>query len=711
MSAAEDASYGIDLPREVSSDDFPDAQVNEQPYFRNPEDDIASLHSDGFVHEASSSEASDYQPNLTMSQQLLGSNNRVVPTIASSSHAEEETYFTRPNRYFGPDSTWLSWTKEDRLVAQTLDQLRSQNLSIHIFNAYALKRQGQAAIRQRQRRRKGKERARSPESGSDSEAQQDTNFIPPRTWTAWPLAPNQVPRETELSDLDDYEAYRMAPDSRPSATLEDCVIATTTRLARERWRSRKWASESKIPAPTSLKRVIKVEQGIDVDMNESQQRSADAEGEGAATVSAESESGSEVFESRPWDEDEQPTIETQVVGVKSEADGSDTESERRPTPIADEDAAKSVLLPSTRHLLSKVDDLLIGLHHARQAYATTRPHAPKNEKGDDSEEPVSAESERPNTDTQRPRKRKRSKSSPANTRSDHPSKHPRQSKDPLGLRDWSDVMGMAALTGWDPAVVQRASERCANLFGENMMFRTFFEGETGKKERCSFTEHFAVDDECSASRADVSDEETKMLLTRTSRACKTCRRLKEKCEPGSSEEGIGPCKLCLTYDDNGPCSGITTALCPQPNAASANALCCPDATCDRHTVPFKKRFHLQRHIDSVHRKSSVLRIASSPSRASSSGGEYLSAPANEIVCPILTCPRHERGFSKGSRLYQHISKMHPEVNVDEVKRLEKTRRGDKRGRWRDERRRRPRSRSKSVGAREEAEGDGSDSDE
>ena len=35
------------------------------------------------------------------------------------------------------------------------------------------------------------------------------------------------------------------------------------------------------------------------------------------------------------------------------------------------------------------------------------------------------------------------------------------SKKQLKLRDWSDVLGMAALTGWNPEVIQRAAERCS----------------------------------------------------------------------------------------------------------------------------------------------------------------------------------------------------------------------------------------------------------
>ena len=45
----------------------------------------------------------------------------------------------------------------------------------------------------------------------------------------------------------------------------------------------------------------------------------------------------------------------------------------------------------------------------------------------------------------------------------------------LGLRDWSEVLGMAALTGWDQAIIDRAARRCASLFGEGMSLRTMSE--------------------------------------------------------------------------------------------------------------------------------------------------------------------------------------------------------------------------------------------
>ncbi|KAI7546282.1 hypothetical protein KC316_g14776, partial [Hortaea werneckii] len=50
-----------------------------------------------------------------------------------------------------------------------------------------------------------------------------------------------------------------------------------------------------------------------------------------------------------------------------------------------------------------------------------------------------------------------------------------QSKKELGLRDWSEVLGVAALTGWDQTVIDRTAQRCAALFGEKMAMRFMLE--------------------------------------------------------------------------------------------------------------------------------------------------------------------------------------------------------------------------------------------
>ncbi|KAF2454351.1 RNA polymerase I-specific transcription initiation factor-domain-containing protein [Lineolata rhizophorae] len=51
--------------------------------------------------------------------------------------------------------------------------------------------------------------------------------------------------------------------------------------------------------------------------------------------------------------------------------------------------------------------------------------------------------------------------------------HQRKKGRPIGLRDWSEVLGAAMLVGWDEEAVQAAAGRCTALFGEKMRVRRF----------------------------------------------------------------------------------------------------------------------------------------------------------------------------------------------------------------------------------------------
>ena len=55
---------------------------------------------------------------------------------ASFSDSEPE----RPNRWKGPPSTWQSLTEQERGLAASLDQIRNADLSLHLYNAHALKK-------------------------------------------------------------------------------------------------------------------------------------------------------------------------------------------------------------------------------------------------------------------------------------------------------------------------------------------------------------------------------------------------------------------------------------------------------------------------------------------------------------------------------------------------------------------------------------------
>lgn len=64
------------------------------------------------------------------------------PTVPDSNLSEDSDEFEslRPNRWQGAPSTWTTLTAQERGLAASLDQIRNADLSIHLFNAHALKR-------------------------------------------------------------------------------------------------------------------------------------------------------------------------------------------------------------------------------------------------------------------------------------------------------------------------------------------------------------------------------------------------------------------------------------------------------------------------------------------------------------------------------------------------------------------------------------------
>lgn len=592
---------------------------------------------------------------------------------------EADISVRRPNRYFGPESTWNSWTEQDRLVAELLDQERSRDLSLHLLNAHSLRRKAEQELSRASQARPGRRRASSANSNS---VQSVSITQPSRRWSAWPLAPSDVPRDSEDTIVDVSTMTRSTTGSQPSDWLEQSIVASTTGMATARWRQREWQTADPEHTTPELG-------ALDADEKPNSRRGKGSDlSDAAETLSSGSEpdhdSDAPAIYSQTWLADETtPEIQSKTASASDKANSEDEDEreDQAPTPMADDDEARNLLLPSVRHILSKLDDLLIGLHKARQAYAPNKRKSIRDRETSRSDE----DSARISTSRSRSRARRAMRSTSRNSESSTTSKRSGQSDAPdklLGLRDWSDVVGMAALTGWDPAVVERASERCAKLFNENMIFRTFHEDKDGHS---SHSEHYAT------ALADTGSENDSgsgsVILIRSTAACELCVNSSRECEPADARIGYGPCKRCV--QDGNVCSGI--------GARTSKPARCPFNSCERHHIPFRKKGHLQRHIEAVH---SDTRAPPTPSPARSSASEGVLASTDLPVCPVESCPRHENPFSEGSKMYRHLRRMHPEVDVEEVKRLEVIRRGERRGGWGDENRRRDisrRYRSKSRG--------------
>ena len=417
---------------------------------------------------------------LTSSQQKSGDPSSVPADEASA--AESPKRASRPNKFLGPPSTWRDWTAEDRRIAASLDQLQAQDLSIHLYNTHALRAQAKAQ----------RESAQSS-GGSTGRAKLKADvWEPPKQWAAWPMPAPEVLREVERMGTDP-QPYDPPRSSRRD--LEEVLLATATRIARERFEAREWdsaGSESEAASGASSQSSHSIVSSLKAVQLERKPAIAEA------TLS-------------------EPGLEPHTNILEDAPSPDSAGVSLRPVPLADDNVAASLLLPSIRHVMAQdLDRLLYALHRTRASYAA--PDAPSDDESRSRSRSRSVSSVRtpararqstpapspaPPTSTRKRKRegsesageesedamsvseraaqegpgrgREKSRSSPGSERSGvsrGSSRLTQKRLARLGLRDWSDVLGLAAIQGWDSPAVERARERCSALFGEDMSFMT-----------------------------------------------------------------------------------------------------------------------------------------------------------------------------------------------------------------------------------------------
>ncbi|WEW59266.1 hypothetical protein PRK78_004735 [Emydomyces testavorans] len=417
---------------------------------------------DDLSYEDSGSEASSVSENGLIDRKASDESEESSDRNLSLSEDESPE---RPNRFEGSRRAWRLWTKRERQEVAALETIRARDLSLHLYNAFALKRTARI-LKEQRHRNIGEAEDRSSDDGI-SRDDLPAAFAPTRAWTAWPLPADIVPRTAEKVTRDEDEdwTFKVEPDARPSAELEECLTAQMMKAAKERFQAREWARGS-----TRSRR--------------SQKPGSDSE----AMASGKEEHDGDHFVSA-------------AQGVL------------RPVIQADDEESKRILLPETRHVISKFDELLLNLYHARQAYLTMADLSqPEDETEDESQRNIFPG---PHQRRKRSRKTSRSSSSHSNAGKSHDvtndsspvSSSPSDTKkrvkrvEPriarLGLRDWSDVLGVASMMGWPNAAVMRAARRCADLFDQDMIFRTLNEGKV----------HLEQDEDSTASWKYVENED------------------------------------------------------------------------------------------------------------------------------------------------------------------------------------------------------------
>ncbi|KAL8906730.1 MAG: hypothetical protein Q9207_001856 [Kuettlingeria erythrocarpa] len=438
MSSSEDAvSSNSSSPHQAAQPR--DVETSHAGDLESSSDELIEGLSDTQNSDSSSSVASG--PNFSPGDD---NNDKQLPLEGAASPSIKKVSPVRPNKHLGSHAIWRDRTAAERQIAASLDQSRAKDLSGHLYNFYSLKRK-LLTVEKR------------PEKELDYDGHLDASdkaWVSSKTWVAWPMAPELVPRESDahLRDVDVHQGTLPASQAGSSHEwLQELLAARACRLAKEKFNEREW-EDSDVESPATP--------------------------------------------DDPW--------LTKQARILEEVDGPSLVEEDEPIVMADDELAKRILQPSLNHIGVKLDALLMGLHHARSSYATCGPASTKPQASMDGD-----------SSKDKKRKRKQSRrvlnngggqrrgilrdvsddsmaedtesdsSSEQHTETDHdPAEPPRSRRrlERLGLRDWSDVLGVASMCMWDAGTVGTTVARCSALFGEGLVLRTLHEGRDGYHE-------------------------------------------------------------------------------------------------------------------------------------------------------------------------------------------------------------------------------------
>ncbi|KAI9656182.1 MAG: hypothetical protein M1821_004844 [Bathelium mastoideum] len=436
----------------------------------------------------------------------------------SSSSSSSFSLPNRLNRFRGRSDLHKYYTRFERRLTDSVGQIRSNDLSIHLYNTHALK----AGLRTAERiahARPWSAKERWMDVDDPSNTQKKKKWHPRPWYTAWPLPPERVPRPEEVwgAPRDDRGViYRsLSKETKASAELEDVLIGIIMRQAREQWDAREWAGENCNPQRKRRKR------------NNGTAAAAAADGEGTSEpAGSRSPSPSRALSKNQ----SRPVTDGTEMGEDEAMDRDDTGQPGQPKPVfmANEEQERLILKPIVRSLLADLDSLLNALHKSNTNLSKTRtklgiwfssamegifhqdqpqiglqdsgmkeqflnpPETPKGSKPkghqvskvrkndhvqddtiDDSSESSSADNSNSTSESETPGSSNLKESSADGGQSKNI--RPRQAKLNRVYRDWSEILNAAASMGWDRQVVHRAAARCSAIFGERMSFGTWKE--------------------------------------------------------------------------------------------------------------------------------------------------------------------------------------------------------------------------------------------
>ena len=444
----------------------------------------------------------------------LSGNDSNTDSETESEDVESQASPTRPNRFTGPPQTWKSYTAADRQIATSLGQIEETDLAAHLYNSHALKRR----LRRPARDLAGLPSWQSKDAWlkdedelqyTDPVGQIQTELIPHRDWTAWPLPPAQLftqhdklRRATAGQEEGQWFIDGIGAED-PGQDLRGETLGLFLRLAKDQWQLRtpqNGAQEARgrvtnSRARSRSKSIQSMRSQSDIKMKDKDDSEADHQ------------------------EESQPTKPKR--GRKPQP-----KTYTRPVVLADDAKALTISRPMINSLLEQIDGLAMAIRRTRLNHVrggeTSTDVSSQSEFDSDSESVGSGS----RTSSRQGSLSARKKPSRTSSRSSSKAKETTQKapnhqagpldsdsaseyEEPLAtfpkpqlrrkrsrsestvdeddllsardwtgrakLMDWSEVLGIAATKGWDDRALARTAQRCAALFGEGMSFVPFDE--------------------------------------------------------------------------------------------------------------------------------------------------------------------------------------------------------------------------------------------
>ncbi|KAI0144488.1 RNA polymerase I-specific transcription initiation factor-domain-containing protein [Xylariaceae sp. FL1272] len=269
---------------------------------------------------------------------------------SSDSDEYENADERRPNRWKGPPSTWQQLNSAEIETITALDEIRNRDLSVHLYNAFALKRRQGTT---------GPQAANGPTPSGDFSVEtgrlvEDEKWAPSKLWTAWPMSALTVPRPEFMGHLDDADepfTLRMGRRDGPSADLEEAISAAILRYAKERFEAR----------PEALPAVLSVESQLENEDEDEDENEEDIDMESAPRNRSRSAKDENISDAEMMDVDDahQATSSRTIV----------PESVLKPVVSTDDDLSYTIVRPTTRQILGKMDRMLRILHNTQESIA------------------------------------------------------------------------------------------------------------------------------------------------------------------------------------------------------------------------------------------------------------------------------------------------------------------------------------------------------